>query len=214
MENKESQLNGLLDDALDDLLDDNEPTNNSSKLEEASDEKGIKLLETTGGNKKNKSKNIKKETIIPSTSSKDDVGFDEDEMNRFFENMTAQLREELPKIDPEEAQAKINESVPQIFDLMQNLLSKELLYPALKDLSPKFDEWLKKNKPTLSKDDKKRYEKQKAIINEIIEVFDDESLGNQERFEKNLDLMETMQSLGSPPEELTVPQEIGRCSVM
>lgn len=142
------------------------------------------------------------------------VGVDEEEMNKFFENMAAQLKAELPTIDPKEAQAKINESVPQIFDLMQNLLSKELLYPALKDLSPKFDEWLQKNTVNLSKADKKRYKKQRDIINEIIYVFDDETLDAQERFEKNLDLMEKMQTLGSPPKELTVPEGMSKCSIM
>lgn len=147
------------------------------------------------------------------TSSKQNVEVDEEEMNRFFANMSEKLKAELPKIDPEEAQSKINESFPQIFDLMQNLLSKELLYPALKDLSPKFDTWLKKNDPKLSKADKKRYRKQLDIIEEILTTFDDESIEPQERFVKNLDLMEQMQSFGAPPDELTVPGQ-PKCPIM
>lgn len=206
MDNKETDLNGLLEDALDDLLDQKEPA----------PEQQTEVV--TGGGVDD----VGRDHVIPTSSKskskkskkKEFDAIDEDEMNKFFENMTAQLKAELPKIDPEEAKAKINESVPQIFDLMQNLLSKELLYPALTDLSPRFEEWLKNKESTLNKSDRERYEKQKAIIDEIIQVFDDESLGNQERFERNLDLMETMQSLGSPPEELTVPQEIGKCSIM
>lgn len=135
-------------------------------------------------------------------------------MNRFFASMTEKLKTELPRMDPQEAQIKLSESVPQIFDLMQNLLSKELLYPALKDLEPKFKEWMEKNLASLSKEDKKRYKKQMGKISEIINVFDDDSLEDQERFEKNLELMEQMQSYGAPPEELTVPDGMSKCSIM
>lgn len=134
----------------------------------------------------------------------------EKSMDKFFADMKRQLDE----MNPEEVQANINQTVPEIFDLMQNLLSKELLYPALKDLSPKFEEWMQKNNETLSKTERKRYRKQMEIINQIIEVFDDESLENQERFERNLDLMEKMQSLGAPPSELTVPEGMAKCSIM
>lgn len=197
-----SNLNELLDDALDDLLIDND----------AGDEEPTPAAATTTTTK------VDTTSVGPSTKkgsqSDHDKAFDEEEMNRFFANMTEQLKKELPKIDPSEAQARINESVPQIFDLMQNLLSKELLYPALKDLAPKFEEWLEKNSLTLSKEDKRRYKKQIGKINEIIDVFDNESLDAQERFEKNLDLMEQMQSLGSPPEELTVPEGMSKCSII
>lgn len=190
----DNKLNSLLEDALDDLLNE----------DEAAAEKPKPKPQQSVKPKKDKKKSKPKEK----------PDFDEEEMNRFFTNMTEQLKAELPTIDPNEAQAKINESVPQIFEMMQNLLSKELLYPALKDLSPKFEEWLKKNGPTLGKEEKERYEKQICMINDIIGVFDDESLSNQERFERNLDLMEQMQSLGSPPEELTVPEGMSKCSIM
>lgn len=225
----EDHLNDLLEDALNDLLS-HEGGSEDDATEEASEGESIeKSGELTGGvassssdsNLKLLDKLASKSTskVDKSTSEAvgglgDGLGVDEEEMNRFFENMTAQLKAELPKIDPKEAQEKINESVPQIFDLMQNLLSKELLYPALKDLSPKFEEWLKKNASALNKSEKRRFRKQRDIINEIIEVFDDESLDNQERFEKNLDLMEKMQLLGSPPEELTVPGGMGKCAII
>lgn len=225
----EDHLNDLLEDALNDLLS-HEGGSEDDVTEDANEaESNKKTYELTGGiaGGSNDSSSTLLDNISPRLTSKAEkstpqvggdfangLGVDEEEMNRFFENMTAQLKAELPKIDPKEAQEKINESVPQIFDLMQNLLSKELLYPALKDLSPKFEEWLKKNASSLNKGDKRRYRKQRDIINEIIEVFDDESLDNQERFEKNLDLMEKMQLLGSPPEELTVPGGMGKCAII
>lgn len=224
-QSKDEQLNDLLENALDDLLGESKPEVSETKLPNIKEslKKITEVTGATGGGDGNgeggcgtsggtsKIRSDKEDN----KSNKTEPIVDEEEMNRFFETMTAQLKAELPKIDPEEARTKLTtETVPQLFDLMQNLLSKELLYPALKDLSPKFEEWLEKNRPTLSKADRKRFRKQKDIINEIIYVFDDESLGDQERFEKNLDLMEKMQSLGSPPEELTVPEGMGKCSVM
>lgn len=204
-----SNLNKLLEDALEDLLieEDTKPTSDEKKQADDGDDRA---------GKPNIQESLKKITQVndsnagPSSSTSD---IDE-EMNRFFASMTEKLKTELPKIDPSEAQARISESVPQIFDLMQNLLSKELLYPALKDLSPKFEEWLQKNLATLSKNDRRRYKGQLSKIHAIIDVFDDESLEDQERFEKNLELMEQMQSLGAPPEELTVPDGMSKCSIM
>lgn len=201
-----SNLNQLLEDALEDLLIDDVDSKPTS---------GHTASEDDQAGKPNIKESLKKITqvddSIPSSSSKT---IDEEEMNRFFASMTEKLKTELPQMDPSEAQARISESVPQIFDLMQNLLSKELLYPALKDLSPKFEEWLEKNLATLSKDDRRRYKKQLSKIHSIIDVFDDESLEDQERFEKNLELMEQMQALGAPPEELTVPDGMSKCSIM
>lgn len=219
----EEKLNSLLEDALEDLLvkdnSDEDVAIERSQTEVTGAEVGgasnsdpVKLkadLEETSSKIEKTRKKSKKKSAASSSSG---PVLDEEQMNKFFENMAKEL--EGIKINPEEAQSKINETVPQIFDLMQNLLSKELLYPALKDLSPKFDEWLEKNGQTLSAKEKTRFKEQKTIIDEIIEVFDDETLDNQQRFERNLDLMEKMQSLGSPPEELTVPGGPERCSIM
>lgn len=223
----ENDLNSLLEDALTDLIDGgNQDQGDSSLAQRGPDiaESLKKISEVTsedcpsekasGSGSKGENNNCKK-------SSKNRFGgsnnvadmVDEEEMNKFFANMTEQLKAELPKIDPEDAQAKINESFPQIIDLMQNLLSKELLYPALKDLSPKFDQWLERKDKDLTKGEKKRYKKQKDIINEIIATFDDENVDDQDKFVKNLELMEQMQSLGAPPEELTVPGQ-PKCPIM
>lgn len=225
-------LNELLEDALDELLleDDEVSTEVGGKLDVKESLKKITEIdkqqeytsEANGSSQQQGTCRAKKATVKqPKAGASSDKPppfpsskvIDEEEMNRFFASMTEKLQE-MPKMDQEEAQAKISESVPQIFDLMQNLLSKELLYPALSDLAPKFDQWLEKNLASLSKEDRRRYKKQVSKIKEIIEVFDDESLDDQERFEKNLELMEQMQALGAPPEELTVPEGMNRCSIM
>lgn len=196
----EQNLNDLLDDALEDLIQDGQQED-TKEQEQEKDEKSP-------------GKSPEKVNVPKAGASKGEPTIEE--MDQFFAKMTEQLRAELPRMDPEEAQANLNESVPQIFDLMQNLLSKELLYPALSELAPKFDDWLVKNSSTLNEKDKKRYKKQIGKIRDIIEVFDNESLDDKERFEKNLDLMEQMQALGAPPEELTANSgsELRSCSIM
>jgi len=212
MDRNEDQLKNLLEDALQDLLDEEQ----EEKPRVLDIKQSLKnISEATGGSEHDRSSGSSRGGSNDQRSCpKENISFDEEEMNKFFENMTQQLGAELPKIDPDEARARINESVPQIFDLMQNLLSKELLYPALKDLPPKFDEWLNKNSSTLSKAEVRRYKKQRDIINEIILVLDDETLAKQERFEKNLELMERMSTLGPPPAELGTLDGVAKCSVM
>lgn len=244
-----SDLNDLLEDALDDLLLQDDDDDYQDVVADRAEMKASKVAtieekagkpdiqeslkkitekeDATSGKKKSpkasgsstKSKAKDSSAKVGSSSSSGGGGdpssvVDIDEMNRFFANMTEQLKAELPPIDPNEAQARLNESVPQIFEMMQTLLSKELLYKALTELLPKFEVWLEKNMDTLSKEDKRRYKKQMSKIQEIIAVFDDESLGDQARFERNLELMEQMQSLGAPPEELTVPDGMTKCSIM
>lgn len=224
MENtNKSNLNNLLDDAFDALV-----LEDDTKLSPKSEESVEIPKEITtgarsgqgdsgvGGTKKqSKGKKSKKQEAGSSKTIDPLKGdFDEEEMNRFFENLTEQLKAEMPKMDPEEAKARITESIPQIFDSIQNLISKDLLYPALKDFSPKFSNWLDKNKPNLNKTDQDRFKKQLDIIDEIIEVFDDESIGTEQKFVKNLELMETMHSLGTFPEELAQSQDMGKCAIM
>uniref|UniRef100_A0A8C6WJ78 Peroxisomal biogenesis factor 19 n=1 Tax=Neogobius melanostomus TaxID=47308 RepID=A0A8C6WJ78_9GOBI len=54
--------------------------------------------------------------------------------------------------------------LPIMQSFMQNLLSKEVLYPSLKEITTKYPEWLEVNKPTLSSEDFQRYEKQAKIM--------------------------------------------------
>lgn len=193
----ESELSKLLDEALDDLLD------GKSKCEKQ------KPLETKEQVDLKEALNLKE-----SLEKISEVGGVDDDMNKFFEELNAKLQSGEIQMDPNEAKARLDESVPQIFDMMQSLLSKELLLPALNDLLPKFNLWLDEKSASLSKADRKRYRKQCSVIKEILNVFDDETLDDKEKFERNMNLMEKMQSLGSPPDDLVVPTDgLNRCSI-
>lgn len=97
--------------------------------------------------------------------------------------------------------------------VMQNLLSKELLYPALKDLTEKYPKWLVENRDKTPTTDIVRYEKQLEIMVKVCETFDEENDADshdvrKERFEKILELMQEMQKCGNPPAELIETGEV------
>ncbi|XP_034410768.1 peroxisomal biogenesis factor 19 [Cyclopterus lumpus] len=95
--------------------------------------------------------------------------------------------------------------LPIMQSIMQNLLSKEVLYPSLKEITAKYPEWLEANKPSLSPEDYQRYEQQAKIMGEICKGFEVEEQGAADKdgaFESIMDLMQKLQDLGQPPKEL------------
>ncbi|KAM9845149.1 peroxisomal biogenesis factor 19 [Aulostomus maculatus] len=93
--------------------------------------------------------------------------------------------------------------LPIMQSIMQNLLSKEVLYPSLKEITTKYPEWLDANKPSLSPEDYQRYEQQAKIMGEICQQFEKEDEGDKDSmFESIMELMQKLQDLGQPPKEL------------
>uniref|UniRef100_G3Q0T5 Peroxisomal biogenesis factor 19 n=1 Tax=Gasterosteus aculeatus TaxID=69293 RepID=G3Q0T5_GASAC len=95
--------------------------------------------------------------------------------------------------------------LPVMQSIMQNLLSKEVLYPSLKEITAKYPEWLEANKPSLSPEDYQRYEQQANIMGEICKSFENEEQGAEDKegtFESIMELMQKLQDLGQPPKEL------------
>jgi len=92
-------------------------------------------------------------------------------------------------------------------NVMQNLLSKELLYPALKEIVEKYPNWLTTNRPSLDESEYEKYSKQYEIMKKACDEFEAEKEDDPEdvkkaRFEKVLDHMQKMQEFGHPPKEL------------
>ncbi|CAH1962856.1 unnamed protein product [Acanthoscelides obtectus] len=100
-----------------------------------------------------------------------------------------------------------NDLLPFMQGMMQGLLSKEVLGPSLQDFVEKFPEYLEKNKATLDPADVDRYQKQKALMEEVLTELNKESDSDsndvkKERFTKVLGLMQKLQDYGQPPPEL------------
>lgn len=102
------------------------------------------------------------------------------------------------------------ESLPEIMPLMQSvmqkLMSKDLLYPSIKEIVEKYPVWLNENKSTLKTEEYDKYRKQFEIMKEICDEFEKEisqsENAKKEQFEKVLQLMQKVQSYGNPPKEL------------
>ncbi|KAK2178978.1 hypothetical protein NP493_520g00005 [Ridgeia piscesae] len=97
--------------------------------------------------------------------------------------------------------------LPLMHGMMKNLLSKEVLYPSLKEISSKYPTWLSANKEKLKTKDFDNYSKQYALMSEICGVFEQDDSSDsddvkKQRYEEILDLMEQMQNLGQPPKDI------------
>ncbi|XP_078526254.1 peroxisomal biogenesis factor 19 [Lissotriton helveticus] len=97
--------------------------------------------------------------------------------------------------------------LPIMQNIMQNLLSKDVLYPSLKEITEKYPEWLQTHRESLPEEQFTKYQEQHSIMGKICEQFESEQPSDSEvaqkaRFELVLDLMQKLQDLGHPPKEL------------
>jgi len=99
--------------------------------------------------------------------------------------------------------------MPMMEGMMQSLLSKDLLYPAMKELAEKYPDYLADNRATLSEEQYAAYNKQCELTRRICFKFEEENAEKdteavkKERFAAVMGMMQEMQALGHPPKELT-----------
>ncbi|NXA43456.1 PEX19 factor, partial [Eudromia elegans] len=94
--------------------------------------------------------------------------------------------------------------LPIMQNIMQNLLSKEVLYPSLKEITEKYPEWLRRHRDALPAEQYERYREQHRVMAEICRQLEAERPAPEHgaRFEAVLELMQQLQDLGHPPKEL------------
>ncbi|XP_045508825.1 peroxisomal biogenesis factor 19 [Colias croceus] len=100
-----------------------------------------------------------------------------------------------------------NMFVPFMQGMMQSLLSKEVLYPSLKELVDKYPAWLEANRGKIEAKELERFEQQQDLMQRVCAELEPESESDSEdvkraRFQTVLELMQRMQDLGQPPTEL------------
>ncbi|KAH0944480.1 hypothetical protein HN011_008420 [Eciton burchellii] len=101
--------------------------------------------------------------------------------------------------------------LPFMQEMMKQLLSKDILYTPVKELSDKYPAWLEEHKTTLSSLDLQRYTKQSELMKQVCielekEKEDDTEDVKKHRFESVLKLMTDMQNYGQAPEDLVGQQ--------
>ncbi|XP_053561088.1 peroxisomal biogenesis factor 19 [Bombina bombina] len=93
--------------------------------------------------------------------------------------------------------------LPLMQNIMQNLLSKEVLYPSLKEITDKYPEWLSTHQDSLPAEEYRKYQEQHSVMSRICQQFENEQgEGDEAQFEAVMDLMQQLQELGHPPKEL------------
>lgn len=97
--------------------------------------------------------------------------------------------------------------MPFMQSMMQSFLSKDVLYPSLKDITEKYPVWIEENKNTLPEADYDNYNKQFNLMKDVCVEYEKETETDSEetkkkRFMKILGLMEEIQKLGHPPKDL------------
>lgn len=66
--------------------------------------------------------------------------------------------------------------LPFMQGMMEHLLSKEILYPSLKELSDKYPAWIEEHKATLNPSDLQRYMKQSELMQKVCYIMNQTSM--------------------------------------
>ncbi|XP_063959591.1 peroxisomal biogenesis factor 19-like [Lytechinus pictus] len=106
------------------------------------------------------------------------------------------------------------ELLPMVQTMMQSLLSKDILYPSLKEVVDKYQGWLDEKEPTLNSEDHQRYSEQHRLMSQLCVEYEaeqdtDSSSVKQERMARIMDLIQKMESLGQPPAEIVGDMNVG-----
>ncbi|KAF9186643.1 Peroxisome chaperone and import receptor [Haplosporangium sp. Z 767] len=99
--------------------------------------------------------------------------------------------------------------------MMEQLMSKDILYEPMLDLKNKYPQWLEENKDKISSVEYIRYEKQYGYVKQVVECFEQPDFDDKDKSQsKNvIELMQGIQDCGQPPagilSELAPGLEIG-----
>jgi len=211
MSSTETDLDELLDGALDDFdkIPKRKLTDNSVKERReqfVSIEEDLKeFSKFTAEESEEKIREKLKETVDQLgdlSSSALGQELTEEELDAMFNNLSLGVPGGAP------GQESFNNLLPMMEGMMQSLMSRELLYPPMRDIADKFPGWLADNRNKIDSDLYNKYNKQFDLTKQICFLFEAESeteteTRRKENFEKVMNLMQEMQSLGHPPKELT-----------
>ena len=83
-------------------------------------------------------------------------------------------------------------------DMLQHLLSKDVLYEPMKEIAAKYPPWIKRNSRKIPDDELVRYEAQLVKVRAIIAAYEDDAT----TFADIVALLQEMQAFGMPPDEI------------
>ena len=98
-----------------------------------------------------------------------------------------------------DAMAQGQKGMQEMMDTMlQQLLSKDVLYEPMVEIAAMYPPWIKKNKKILPAEEIVRYEAQLAMVKSIVEEF--KKPEGETQFQTVVTLLQEVQSFGQPPE--------------
>mmetsp|Transcript_4750 Transcript_4750/g.8148 ORF Transcript_4750/g.8148 Transcript_4750/m.8148 type:complete len:279 (+) Transcript_4750:19-855(+) len=115
-----------------------------------------------------------------------------EERQRMSESVMEHLAQQFSQLGENPEFASIMEN------MMQQMLSKDVLYKPMCDIRDKYPSWMEANRATLSEDDLQRYARQKESLDHICLAYEE----TPDDFQKIVTLMQEMQELGQPPPEI------------
>ncbi|KAF1328761.1 Peroxin 19-1, partial [Globisporangium splendens] len=113
-----------------------------------------------------------------------------------LEEMGEEMMEEMMK--KFESMGEKSDFQDLVDGMMQQLLSKDVMYDPMKQICERYPEWLAEKESLLSKEDYERYGKQYQYFQQIIAVYESEP----DNFPRLSELMQEMQETGQPPSEI------------
>lgn len=91
--------------------------------------------------------------------------------------------------------------VEQLNLFMSSILSKDVMLPACQAVDESYEEWLTKNKESLTEQEVQRYRQQHQCVKDICQQYQTGS-NNQQQMQRVLQKFQELQTYGDPPKEL------------
>jgi peroxin-19 len=143
-----------------------------------------------GGNPMDKS--VASTLKMMSEASSDMEGMDTGSAEQMGEDIMKKMMGEFEKLGEKQDFQEI------IDGMMRQLLSKEVMYEPMKEITKKFPKWLAENEDSLSKEDYERFGKMYQYFQKIVAVYESEP----NNYTRLMELMQDMQECGQPPAEI------------
>ena len=143
-----------------------------------------------GGNPMDKS--VASTLKMMSEASSDMEGMDTASAEQMGEDIMKKMMGEFEKLGEKQDFQEI------IDGMMRQLLSKEVMYEPMKEITKKFPKWLAENEDSLSKEDYERFGKMYQYFQKIVAVYESEP----NNYTRLMELMQDMQECGQPPAEI------------
>ncbi|CAF1417942.1 unnamed protein product [Adineta steineri] len=90
--------------------------------------------------------------------------------------------------------------VEQLNLFMSSILSKDVMLPACQAVDESYEEWLTKNKDSLTEEEIQRYTKQHQCVKDICREYD--TTNDSQQIQRVLHKFQQLQTHGDPPKEL------------